>query len=138
MPWGGIGGRMRKRIMRRKLFVVDGREFEVSLTAAYREVVHLHVTVRALFGFRSFCLMRGLRNLDYFYNYGECAADTTAETEDRISITPRMIASLIRLARQRGWSPEMSKSNHAIHLDNAEANKSARATSPPKRDAEFG
>ncbi len=125
---------MRKRIMRRKLFVVDGREFEVSLTAVYRDVVHLRVTVRALFGFRSFCVVRGLRNFDYFYNYGECASDATAESDARVSVTPWMIASLIRLAVQRGWSPKLSKSNQVIHFDNVEAITFARQARPLRRD----
>ncbi len=112
---------MRKRVLKRKPLVVDGHRYEVSVTATYQAHVELRVTVRADFGSRSNCTIKGLRNYDYYHNYGYWDAEAFSEASDTISITPRLIASLIRYARDSGWSPEASKSNHQLDITNLDA-----------------
>ncbi len=36
----------------------------------YADVIELRLTIRADFGYRSFCAFNGLQNFDYYYNYG--------------------------------------------------------------------
>ena len=78
----------------------------------YADVIQLRLTIRADFGYRSFCTFSGLQNFDYYYNYGHWN-DLAS-----ISITPRMISSLIRYARRNGWEPDSSKANQQINLTN--------------------
>lgn len=112
---------MRKRIFRRKPYSVDGQRYEVSLTATYGDVVRLRLTIRADFANRSFCTINGLRNFDYYHNYGYWNDRDYSETSDEIAVTPRLIAALIRYARQNGWSPETARSNHQIAVTNIDA-----------------
>jgi hypothetical protein len=112
---------MRKRVLQRKPFTVDGHRYKVSVTAIYDAHVNLRVAVRAEFGNRSYCTIKGLRNVDYYYNYGYWDNPTFSETSDTVSITPRLIASLIRYARNNGWSPETSKSNLQLEITNEDA-----------------
>jgi hypothetical protein len=112
---------MRKRVLRRKPFLVDGLRYEVSVTATYEAHVTLRVTIRAGFGNSSYCTIMGLHNVDYYYNHGYWNDKTFSEASDTISITPRLIASLIRYARNRGWSPETSKSNQQLDITNVDA-----------------
>lgn len=104
-----------KRIFRHKPFVVDGQRYLASLTANYEEFVRLRVTVRADFGTRSFCTFNGLHNFDYYFNYGHW------NETDTITVTPRLIAVLIRYGRHNGWNPEASKSNCQIDITNTNA-----------------
>jgi hypothetical protein len=112
---------MHKRVLRRKPFSVDAQSYEVSITAIYDGKVELRVTIRADFGHRSFCTIRGLRNFDYYYNYGDWACGESTETNSAFAITPRMAAALIRHARRNGWSPETCPANHEIELTNVDA-----------------
>lgn len=112
---------MRKRVLKRKRFVVDGHRYEVSVTATYEARITLRVTIRANFGNHSYCTINGLQNVDYYHNYGYWDEETFSEASDTISITPRLIASLIRYARNNGWSPETSKSNLQIETTNLDA-----------------
>ena len=96
---------MRKRVIRRKPLVVDGQPYEVSVTATYEDVVKLRVTIRAGYGTHSFVTINGLRNFDYYYNYGYWTDENYSETADTIEITPRILTALIRFARNNGWSP---------------------------------
>lgn len=106
---------MQKRVFRKKPFIVDNQRYEASLTAMYAEVIHLRLTIRADFGYRSFCTFNGLQNFDYYHNYGHW------DDIDSIAITPGVISSLIRYARRNGWDPESSKSNQQINLTNRDA-----------------
>jgi hypothetical protein len=112
---------MRKRILKRKPFLVDGHRYEVSVTATYEAHVKLRVTIRADFGSRSFCTIKGLHNVDYYYNYGYWDDETFSEVSETISVTPHLITSLIRYARSKGWSPETSKSNQQLEITNLDA-----------------
>lgn len=104
-----------KRIFRNKPFIVDGQRYEASLTAVYEEFVELRVTIRAGFGTQSYCTFQGLRNFDYYYNHGHW------NEVQSTTITPRLIAALIRYARRNEWEPEASKSNKRIDLSHSEA-----------------
>jgi hypothetical protein len=106
---------MQKRVFRNKQFVVDSQRYEASLTALYADAIHLRLTIRADFGYRSFCTFNGLQNFDYYHNYGQWDAI------ESVAITPRMISALIRYARRKGWDPESCKSNQQISLTNQDA-----------------
>jgi hypothetical protein len=66
-------------------------------------------------------MIKGLHNVDYYHNYGYWDDEAFSEASDTISITPRVIASLIRYARNKGWSPETSKSNQELEISNLDA-----------------
>lgn len=106
---------MQKQVFRKKPFIVDNQRYEASLTAMYAEAIQLRLTIRADFGYRSFCTLNGLQNFDYYHNYGHW------DDIDSISVTPRMICALIRCARRNGWDPDSSKSNQQINLTNRDA-----------------
>lgn len=112
---------MREKVFRRKPFVVDGQHYKASLSATIRECVDLRLTIQAEFGNRSFCTIRGLRNFAYYYNYGYWNDADYSEAEQTVSVTPRMIATLIRFSRTSGWSPESSAANHEFTVTNEEA-----------------
>lgn len=106
---------MQKQVFRQKSFIVDNQRYEASLTAMYADAIELRLTLRADFGYRSFCTFYGLQNFDYYYNYGHW------DEIESIAITPRMISALIRYARRNGWEPDSSKSNQKINLTNQDA-----------------
>lgn len=106
---------MQKRVFRKRPFIVDNQHYEASLTAMYAEAIQLRLTIRADFGYRSFCTFNGLQNFDYYHNYGHWDAI------ESIVITPGVISSLIRYARRNGWDPESSKSNQQTNLTNQDA-----------------
>ncbi len=106
---------MQKRVFRNKPFIVDNQRYDASLTALYADTIHLRLTIRADFGYRSFYTFNGLQNFDYYHNYGHWDAI------ESIAITPRLISALIRYARRNGWEPESSKSNQQINLTNRDA-----------------
>jgi hypothetical protein len=93
---------MRRRSLRRKPFVVNGQEYQVSVTATYEQVVEMRVTLRAEFGTRSFCTIRGLKNVAYYHNYGYWNDPEHCASRDEISVTPRMISALVMFARENG------------------------------------
>jgi hypothetical protein len=106
---------MHKRVFRQQPFAVDDQRYEASLTAMYADAIQLRLTIRAEFGYRTFCTFIGLQNFDYYQNYGHW------NDIDSISITPRMIIALIRYARRNGWEPDSSKSNQQINSTNKDA-----------------
>lgn len=106
---------MQKRLFRQKPFIVNKQRYEASLTAMYADTIQLRLTIRADFGYRSFCTFNGLQNFDYFHNYGHW------DDIDSIVITPRTISALIRYARRNGWEPNTSKSNRQFRLTNQDA-----------------
>ncbi|TWU60881.1 hypothetical protein Poly51_11630 [Rubripirellula tenax] len=113
---------MRKRVLRNKPMVFDGQRYLASVSATYDdEVVHLRVTIRADFGTRSFVVIKGLQNFDYFHHYGHWTNQDYSETKDTIEITPRVLAVLIQHARNNGWSPESEKTNRHLELTNVNA-----------------
>lgn len=112
---------MRKRIVRRKPFVVDGRSYSVSISAVYNDVVELRVILGANFGTSSYCTIIGLRNLDYYHHYGYWDDSKFSASTDTISVTPRMISALVTFARENGWSPETEKSNRQLTITNEAA-----------------
>jgi len=112
---------MRKRVLRNKPVVVDGRRYLASVTASYAETVQLRVTIRADFATRSFATIHGLRNFDYFHHYGNWSNEDYCESTDTIAITPRMLAALIRYVRQNGWNPDSEIANRRIELTNVDA-----------------
>jgi hypothetical protein len=112
---------MRKKILKRKRFIVDSQPYEVSMTAIYNDKIDLRVTLKAVFGYGSICAIVGLRNLDYYYNYGYWNEPNFSESTDTISVTPKMIELLIRFAHQSGWSPQSEKSNKRIAISNLKA-----------------
>lgn len=75
--------------------------------------VRLRVSFRAQFGSRSVCLVRGLTNRSFWLDYPQIEAMRAAA----ISITPKVVGGLIRLARQKGWDPDASKSNFELSID---------------------
>lgn len=112
---------MKKRTLRRKPLIVDGQAYEASVTAIHGEAVELRVTLRAFFGTRSFCTLRGLTNFAYYYNYGYWNDPNYNESSDVISVTPRMLAALVAFARENGWAPETEKSNVELTVSNETA-----------------
>src|SRR5579872_3624195 len=93
-----------------RLYVIDGRDYAVSIsdTGIDREGnIPLRVSFRAQFGSRSVCLVRGLTNRSFWHDYPEIEKMRAAA----ISITPKIVCDLIRLAHRKGWEPEKSKSN---------------------------
>jgi hypothetical protein len=106
---------MHKRVFRQKPFIVDDQRYEASLTAMYADAIQLRLTIRADFGYRSFCTFNGLQNFDYYHNYAHW------NDIESIAITPRMISALIRYARRNGWEPDSSKSNQQIDVTNKDA-----------------
>src|SRR5437868_13297718 len=97
-------------------YVIDGRDYAVSIsdTAPDREGnVRMRVSFRAQFGSRSVCLVRGLTNRSFWQDYPEIEKMRAAA----ISITPKIVCGMIRLARQAGWDPDASRSNFELSLD---------------------
>ena len=98
------------RKLKPRNFTIDGKPYAVSISAGEidrEQDVHLHVAFRALFGNRSVCLVRGLTNRSFWHDYPAIEE----MREKSISITPKIVCDLVRLARRSGWSPESCKSN---------------------------
>lgn len=114
---------MRAKTLRRKRCVVDGRNYVVSITALSRgdQPIDLRVTIQANFGWRSVCIIRGLKNYGYYRNYGYWQKPDYSERRDTVSVTPRLIAELIRWSHRQGWTPECCKSNARLEMDNETA-----------------
>jgi hypothetical protein len=112
---------MGKRLMKRKRFTVDEQAYQVSISVNVEEVPQLCVTIRADYGKRSCCIIRGLKNYNCFWNYGEYNKEDFSEMRDTIEVTPKMIAALIQHAKEQGWSPDTSKSNFNLEMTNTQA-----------------
>lgn len=105
----------KKTTLNRKPMTVDGRAYIASITAVYVAAgspLTMRLTIRADFGHRSYCTFRGLTNHAYYFNYGEY------DPEQSISLTPRVVADLIRFAHSQGWEPMQSRSNFEVESDN--------------------
>lgn len=107
------------RPRRSRPFQVDGRDYAVTIATAgldAEENVQMRATIRAQFGSRSVCIVRGLTSRAYWLDY------PNVDTHDAgaISITPQAVCVLIRHARQHGWDPEGAKSNFELRIDNDE------------------
>lgn len=95
-------------------YTIDGKPYAISISGGEidrDQNVHLHVTFRALFGYRSCCLLRGLVNRSYWHDY----PNIEQMRAQSISLTPRIVCELVRLAHSKGWKPETDKAN--LELD---------------------
>ena len=95
---------------KRRNYTIDGKPYAVYVSPGdvdHEDSIRLRVTFRALFGTRSVCLVRGLTNRSYWRDY----PDIEQMRERSISLTPKIVCGLVRLAIRAGWSPEDAKSN---------------------------
>jgi len=74
--------------------------------------------LRSNFGHRSFCIIRGLKNYGHYRNYGYWGMSDYSEHRDTISVTPHLIAELIRWSHRQDWAPERCKSDVRLEMDN--------------------
>ena len=99
---------MRKEKPRK--YDVDGREYAVSISVGEideEDTVHLRITIRALFGNRSVCLVRGVTNRSFWHDYPY----VEQMRKESISVTPKVVCGLISRAHSEGWNPEGSRTN---------------------------
>jgi hypothetical protein len=90
---------------------------------------HIHVTLRAEYGTRSFCLIRGLTNFHY-WSYDWWSAN--AVCPEPVAVTPRVLSRLIPWAHDARWNPADSKSNCHLQLSPEEC----RQMTAPETSAE--
>jgi hypothetical protein len=98
---------------RNRPYTVDGRDYTASISTAgvdNEKNIQLRVSFHAQFGNRSVCLVRALTNRSFWHDYPEIEKMRSAA----ISITPKIICGLIRLAHREGWDPEVSKSSFEL------------------------
>jgi len=96
-----------------RIYQFEGREYAVSISAAKLDEqgnVALHISIRADFGTRSFCTVRGVTNRSFWHDY----PDIEEMRKIAISITPRHLSALIARAHSSGWNPGASKSNFEL------------------------
>lgn len=74
--------------------------------------VKLRVIVQADYGLESLCVIAGMVNRDYWFDYPDI------DIEKTFAIAPRVICELIRYALTNAWSPTESKTQASIKLDN--------------------
>jgi len=74
--------------------------------------LNLRVIIQADYGLESLCVIAGMVNRDYWYDFPDI------DIEKTFAITPRVICELIRYALDNGWSPAESKTQASIVLDN--------------------
>ena len=102
-----------------KKLIVDNQHYTVGLSGGpfdSDEMVPIRLSIRAEFGHRSFCTVRGLVNS---WRYGGYWYDDSA-TPTNIQITPASCCEIIRLARKRGWSPDRQKTNFEMEISSEE------------------
>ena len=100
-----------------KPYDVDGKPYTVAISVAdidEQNCVHLRVTIRAEYGTRSFCTVKGLVNRSYWHDY----PDIEEMRKRTISITPALICHIIRHALVTDWDPESDAQNQSLLLDN--------------------
>jgi len=93
-----------------RIYRVGGREYAVSIRGGKLDTlgdVPLSISIRAHFGTRSCCTVRGLTNRWFWHDY----PDIEKMRQVAISITPRHVCALIAMTHSRGWNPDASKSN---------------------------
>jgi hypothetical protein len=97
-------------------YTVDGRDYVVSISDAAIDPegnIPLRISLRAEFGSRSVCLVRGLTNRSFWHDYPHIDKMEAAA----VSVTPKIVCELIRLAHRQGWDPNASKSNFELSAD---------------------
>ena len=109
-----------------KSYNVAGNPYVVSI--GVRDItdageVRISLTVRAEYGEKSFCKIRGLVNRSYWHDY----PDVEEMRKQSIAITPAIVCKLIRQAHQSGWNPVESKSDFVMDIDNHEFKKIAES-----------
>jgi len=100
-------------------YTVDGRAYDVAISAGEIDEddnVRLRISIQAAFGRNSVCLMRGITNRSYWHDY-PCTKEMRRAA---VSIAPRQVFGLIKLAHASGWDPERSCSNFELVV-NSEA-----------------
>ena len=100
----------------RQPYTVDGRDYKVSISDAgfdQEKNVRLDISFRAQFGTRSACQVRGVTNRSFWQDFPEIEQIRAAA----ISITPKVVCELIRLAHRKGWDREASRSNFELLAD---------------------
>ncbi|MCL4855051.1 MAG: hypothetical protein KJZ78_27125 [Bryobacteraceae bacterium] len=93
-----------------RTYQIEGREYAVSISAGKLDEqgnVPLQISIRAHFGTRSFCTVRGVTNRSFWHDY----PDIEKMRKTAISITPRHVCALIARAHSQGWNPDTSKAN---------------------------
>ena len=96
-----------------RVFQIDGREYAVAISPGGFDEggnVRLRISIRAHFGNRSFCLVRGVTNRSFWHDY----PDIEEMRKASISIGPRQACGFVALAHSMGWKPEASKSNFEL------------------------
>ena len=74
--------------------------------------VKLRVIAQAEYGCESLCVISGMVNRDYWFDF------PNIDLENTFAITPRVICELIRYSLNNGWSPTKSKTQALIEIDN--------------------
>jgi hypothetical protein len=95
---------------------VDHNQYVVKVSAERTDAdgtVHVRVTLRAQYGTRSVCIVRGFENLDQ-WSYAWLKPDFVPI--DVIAITPGVVCRLIKWAHQAGWNPAEVKSNVELRV----------------------
>ena len=100
---------------KRGRFSVDGMPYIACVSSNGRTDdggVRLRVIIAAEYGFKSLCIVSGMVNRDYWYDFPNIDRNKT------YSITPRVVCEIIRYALGNGWSPSGSKTQTRLNLDN--------------------
>ena len=114
-PWSLWFNKMAFPKSKQKHLVVDGNRYIACVSENGRVSdggVKLRVIVRAQYGCESLCVISGMVNRDYWYDFPDI------ELEKTFAITPRVICELIRHALANGWSPIESKTQMLVEIDN--------------------
>jgi hypothetical protein len=96
-----------------RIYQIEGREYAASISAGHvdkEDNVALRISIRAHFGTRSFCTVRGVTNRSYWHDYPYIEE----MRKIAISIAPRHVCALVAWAHSKGWDPIASKSNFEL------------------------
>ncbi|MDB5335928.1 MAG: hypothetical protein JWN70_1547 [Planctomycetaceae bacterium] len=91
-------------------YQIEGQEYAVSISGGKINAdgdVPLRISIRAHYGHRSFCLVRGVTNRSFWHDY----PNIEEMRKNAISLAPRQACDLIALAHRLGWNPVVSRSN---------------------------
>ncbi|MEM9940488.1 MAG: hypothetical protein AAF939_02785 [Planctomycetota bacterium] len=100
---------------KRKRYIVDQLPYTACITEhgiSEDGGIQLGVAIKADYGLRSLCLIRGTVNRSYWMDYPDF------DPNKSFSITPRVVCDLIRFAIANVWSPATSKSQMEFRVDN--------------------
>lgn len=103
---------------RQKVIETDTGQYSAKVVSGKpdeHEAVALRVVIRAEYGTRSFCTIRGLENDTRLAHL----VGNTSNLEP-IEITPLTITRLIEAAHERGWNPSEDRTNFEMMIDNEE------------------